>query len=80
MLSWNDGIADRKDNRIVILKPMFELDEMREDPALKGALTDDITSECARFGVVEKVTVFDVRGGGGGLLTEKETPSRRRRR
>ncbi|CAG5133244.1 unnamed protein product, partial [Candidula unifasciata] len=48
-----------KHERIVILKNMFELREFEENPALINELRADVREECAKFGEVKKVNLYD---------------------
>lgn len=61
-LSWNEeGVEDHKGLRIIVIKNLFDpySDEVRLDPSFKRDLEDDLMEECANFGDVKKVTVFD---------------------
>ena len=46
-------------DKVVILKHMFTLDELKDDPDALSEIMDDVRSECEKFGEVTKVVVFD---------------------
>ncbi len=60
MLQWGltqERFEDKP--KIVVLKHMFHPDDFTTDPLLKQELRDDIQQECNKFGVVERVRVFE---------------------
>ncbi|KAI9716421.1 MAG: hypothetical protein M1812_005316 [Candelaria pacifica] len=46
-------------DKVVILKHMFTLDELEEDPAAILDIKEDIREECAKLGEVTNVVLFD---------------------
>lgn len=48
-----------KYQRVVILRNMFTLDELREDPAALLDIKEDIREECAKLGPVTNVVLYD---------------------
>ena len=50
-----------KNSRVVVLKHMFTLDELNEDPSLLLDLKEDVREECAMLGDVTNVVLYDVR-------------------
>ena len=50
-----------KNGRVVVLKHMFTLDELEEDPSLLLDLKEDVREECAILGDVTNVVLYDVR-------------------
>jgi HIV Tat-specific factor 1 len=50
-----------KNGRVVVLKHMFTLQELEEDPSLLLDLKEDVREECATLGVVTNVVLYDVR-------------------
>ena len=57
------GFGDQanKSGRVVVLKHMFTLDELDEDPSLLLDLKEDVREECATLGDVTNVVLYDVR-------------------
>ncbi|ETS87670.1 hypothetical protein PFICI_01498 [Pestalotiopsis fici W106-1] len=49
----------RKD-KVVVLRHMFTLKELEEDPAALLDIKDDIREECEKLGVVTSVTLYDL--------------------
>ena len=49
-----------KNSRVVVLKHMFTLQELREDSALLLDLKEDVREECASLGKVTNVVLYDV--------------------
>lgn len=49
----------RRFEKIVILKHMFTLQELEEDPAVLLDLKEDIREECEKLGDVTMVTLYD---------------------
>ena len=50
-----------KNGRVVVLKHMFTLEELEEDPSLLLDLKEDVREECAILGDVTNVVLYDVR-------------------
>ena len=50
-----------KNGRVVVLKHMFTLVELEEDPSLLLDLKEDVREECAILGDVTNVVLYDVR-------------------
>jgi len=50
-----------KSARVVVLKHMFTLGELEEDPSLLLDLKEDVREECATLGDVTTVVLYDVR-------------------
>lgn len=46
-------------DKVVILKHMFTLSEIEEDEELAEDIVEDTREECAKFGEVENVVLFD---------------------
>lgn len=49
-----------KSGRVVVLKHMFTLQELEEDPSLLLDLKEDVREECATLGDVTNVVLYDV--------------------
>jgi HIV Tat-specific factor 1 len=47
-------------NRVVVLKHMFTLKELEEDPGLALELKEDVREEAETIGTVTNIHVFDV--------------------
>ncbi|KAI5866869.1 hypothetical protein GGS23DRAFT_603081 [Durotheca rogersii] len=54
------GGAQRGQDRVVILRHMFTLQELEEDPAAMLEIKEDIRDECAKLGAVTNVVLFDL--------------------
>ncbi|KAF9650859.1 hypothetical protein BDM02DRAFT_3185018 [Thelephora ganbajun] len=48
-----------KDGRVVVLKHMFTLEELEEDPSLLLDLKEDVREECTTLGDVTNVVLYD---------------------
>ncbi|KAG5973948.1 hypothetical protein E4U58_003880 [Claviceps cyperi] len=66
LADWDDddpypavGQASSKKNKTVILRHMFTLQELREDPAALLEIKEDIRDECAKLGTVTSVVLYD---------------------
>jgi HIV Tat-specific factor 1 len=64
LADWDDDDpatlkAPTKWDKIVILKHMFTLKELEEDPAVLLDIKEDVRGECSKFGEVTNVTLFD---------------------
>ncbi|ROT37365.1 putative nuclear mRNA splicing factor-associated protein [Sodiomyces alkalinus F11] len=46
-------------NKVVILKQMFTLEELDEDPAALLEIKEDVREECAKLGTVTNVVLYD---------------------
>lgn len=51
--------TSRRWDKVVVLKHMFTLEELAEDPDAKQEIAEDIEEECNKFGQVLSVTIFD---------------------
>jgi len=54
-------ISANKNSRVVILKHMFTLKELGDDPSLLLDLKEDVREECETLGEVTNVVLYDVR-------------------
>lgn len=54
-------ISANKNSRVVVLKHMFTLKELEEDPSLLLDLKEDVREECETLGEVTSVVLYDVR-------------------
>ncbi|KAJ5211150.1 Nucleotide-binding alpha-beta plait [Penicillium cf. griseofulvum] len=70
--------AAEEARRHVILKPMFTLEELEEDPLASIEIEQDIRSECSKIGDVAKVVVWD--GESQGVVTVRFVSSADARR
>ncbi|KAH9814378.1 hypothetical protein DFH28DRAFT_1127412 [Melampsora americana] len=61
--------SSRKDSRTVVLKYMFTVDELAEDPSLLIDLKEDVREECELLGIVTNVTLYDLEDEG--IMTVK---------
>ncbi|RSL70666.1 hypothetical protein CEP53_001824 [Fusarium sp. AF-6] len=66
LADWDDDIpyagqpeATTKWDKLVILRHMFTLEELEEDPAALLEIKEDIREECAKLGTVTNVVLFD---------------------
>ena len=64
MADWDDDDpatlqANSKWEKVVILKHMFTLKELEEDPAAILEIKEDIRQECSKLGEVTNVTLYD---------------------
>ncbi len=57
--SGGGGGRNPKWDKVVVLKHMFTLDELDEDPAALLDIKEDIREECAKLGEVTNVVLFD---------------------
>lgn len=67
--------SNTKRDRTVILKHMFTLQELEEDPAALLEIKEDIRDECAKLGVVTSVVLYDLEPDGVVSVRFKETAS-----
>ncbi|KAI0095797.1 hypothetical protein GGR51DRAFT_544596 [Nemania sp. FL0031] len=51
-------------NRVVVLRHMFTLRELEEDPAAMLEIKEDIRDECAKLGTVTNVVLYDLEEDG----------------
>jgi len=56
-------ISANKNSRVVVLKHMFTLKELEEDPSLLLDLKEDVREECETLGEVTNVVLYDVGNG-----------------
>ncbi|KAJ5360757.1 Nuclear mRNA splicing factor-associated protein [Penicillium concentricum] len=84
---WGDDEAEQtmkamkaaeEARRHVILKPMFTLKELEDDPLASIEIQQDIRSECSKIGEVTKVVVWD--GESEGVVTVRFVSSADARR
>ncbi|KAG5938573.1 hypothetical protein E4U53_007973, partial [Claviceps sorghi] len=66
LADWDDDDAypavaqsTSKKDKTVILRHMFTLEELREDPAALLEIKEDIRDECAKLGTVTSVVLYD---------------------
>ncbi|EEU48520.1 uncharacterized protein NECHADRAFT_74744 [Fusarium vanettenii 77-13-4] len=66
LADWDDDIpyagqpeAATKWDKLVILRHMFTLEELEEDPAALLEIKEDIREECSKLGTVTNVVLFD---------------------
>ena len=63
-VGWDDELEQlksaEKNKRIVVLRHMFTSQELEEQPELLLEIKDDIRAECAKFGEVTNVRLFEV--------------------
>lgn len=62
-LGWQEDDEEEHDDsseaeRTVVLKQMFTDDELASDPLYKEEVEKDVTTECAKLGTIESVTIF----------------------
>ena len=58
------GFAGRKPLKMVVLKHMFTLQELEEDPAAILDIKEDIREECEKLGEVTNVVLYDLEEDG----------------
>ncbi|KAJ3295419.1 hypothetical protein HK104_002682 [Borealophlyctis nickersoniae] len=66
-LEWFDDSKGKKSDKfakIVVLKHMFTLEELEEDPTLLLDLKEDVRTECEKFGEVTNVVLYDLEKDG----------------
>jgi HIV Tat-specific factor 1 len=66
LADWDDDVpypgqpeTATKWDKLVILRHMFTLEELEEDPAALLEIKEDIREECAKLGTVTNVVLFD---------------------
>ncbi|XP_068757063.1 17S U2 SnRNP complex component HTATSF1-like [Montipora capricornis] len=59
LLDWIDRDTRKKQDRIIVFKNVFNVEDFEKNPVLITELRDDIKRECEKFGEVRKVIVFD---------------------
>ncbi|KAK7398721.1 hypothetical protein QQX98_011899 [Neonectria punicea] len=66
LADWDDDLPYQapvelptKKDKVVILRHMFTLEELDEDPAALLEIKEDIRDECAKLGTVTNVVLFD---------------------
>jgi HIV Tat-specific factor 1 len=52
--------TNQRKDKVVVLRHMFTLKELEEDPAALLDIKDDIREECEKLGVVTSVTLYDL--------------------
>ena len=55
-----DVVSVNENNRVVVLKHLFTLRGLEEDPTLVLDLKEDVREECASLGEVTNVVLYDV--------------------
>jgi len=61
MMTPEDSIKEaNKNSRVVVLKHMFTLKELDDDPTLLLDLREDVREECSTLGEVTNVVLYDV--------------------
>jgi HIV Tat-specific factor 1 len=77
-LDWfdeeNTQVSDKL-AKIVILKHMFTLEELEQDPRLLLDLTQDVREECEKLGKVTNVILYDLEPEGVMSVKFKEVSS-----
>ncbi|XP_033740770.1 HIV Tat-specific factor 1-like [Pecten maximus] len=53
------GSVRPKNEKVVVLKNMFDPNDFEEEPTLINDLRDDVRDECSRYGEVKNVKMFD---------------------
>jgi HIV Tat-specific factor 1 len=56
--------TNQRKDKVVVLRHMFTLRELEEDPAALLDIKDDIREECEKLGVVTSVTLYDLEEDG----------------
>ncbi|KAI1333435.1 hypothetical protein F5Y16DRAFT_13879 [Xylariaceae sp. FL0255] len=56
--------SNNNNSRVVILRHMFTLQELDEDPAAMLEIKEDIRDECSKLGVVTNVVLYDLEEDG----------------
>lgn len=56
----NSNSSSNRYSRVVVLKHMFTLDELKADPSLSLDLKEDVREEAETLGEVTNVTLYDV--------------------
>jgi HIV Tat-specific factor 1 len=71
LADWSDdesypapGESTSRRDKTVILRSMFTLEELEEDPAALLEIKEDIRDECAKLGTVTNVVLFDLEAEG----------------
>ncbi|GAB0132203.1 hypothetical protein EsDP_00000646 [Epichloe bromicola] len=67
--------SNSKRDKTVILRHMFTLEELEEDPAALLEIKEDIRDECAKLGTVTSVVLFDEEPDGIVSVRFKDTES-----
>ncbi|RFU73395.1 hypothetical protein TARUN_8855 [Trichoderma arundinaceum] len=65
----------KKRDKTVILKHMFTLEELEEDPAALLEIKEDIRDECSKLGAVTSVVLYDLEPDGVVSVKFKDTES-----
>eukprot|EP00058_Branchiostoma_floridae_P027609 XP_002613100.1 hypothetical protein BRAFLDRAFT_125707 [Branchiostoma floridae] len=61
-----------KHERVMIIRNMFHPKDFEEDPLELNEISDDLRSECEKFGIVKKVLIFDRHPDGVASVAYKE--------
>ncbi|KAI8498377.1 HIV Tat-specific factor 1 [Branchiostoma belcheri] len=61
-----------KNERVMIIRNMFHPKDFEEDPLVLNEISDDLKSECEKFGIVKKVLIFDRHPDGVASVAFKE--------
>jgi HIV Tat-specific factor 1 len=69
------GFGHSKPQKVVILKHMFTLEELAEDPAAILDIKEDIREECTKLGEVTNVVLYDLEPEGIASVRFKEEDS-----
>ncbi|KPM38949.1 hypothetical protein AK830_g7636 [Neonectria ditissima] len=82
LADWDDDLPYQapvdlptKKDKVVILRHMFTLEELDEDPAALLEIKEDIRDECAKLGTVTNVILFDQEPEGMVSVKFKEAES-----
>ncbi|KAG5981666.1 hypothetical protein E4U55_002702 [Claviceps digitariae] len=67
--------SNSKKDKTVILRHMFTLEELKEDPAALLEIKEDIRDECAKLGTVTSVVLYDEEPDGIVSVRFKDTES-----
>ncbi|KAJ3145448.1 hypothetical protein HDU89_007073 [Geranomyces variabilis] len=77
-LDWFEEEPSKKADKfakLVVLKHMFTLKELEEDPALMLDLKEDVRDECEKLGEVTNVILYDLEDSGVMTIRFKEAES-----
>lgn len=78
LADWDDDDPQQEETRVskvVILKHMFTLQELEEDPAALLEIKEDIREECEKLGEVTNVVLYDLEPQGVVLVKFKRPES-----
>jgi HIV Tat-specific factor 1 len=71
------GLGGNRPQKVVILKHMFTLQELEEDPAAILDIKEDIREECAKLGEVTNVVLYDLEEEGVASVRFREEDAAR---